>query len=98
MKIVVLDEAELDLLEGRDFYERQAPGIGSYFATAIASDIDSLILTAGIHTVHFGFHRLLSKRFPFAIYYGVKGDLVQIHAVLDLRRKPAWIRKRLGGA
>lgn len=98
MKIVVLDEAELDLLEGRDFYERQAPGIGSYFATAIASDIDSLILTAGIHTVHFGFHRLLSKRFPFGIYYGVKGDLVQIHAVLDLRRKPAWIRKRLGGA
>lgn len=97
MKIEVLDAAENDLLEGRDFYERQAPGIGAYFVTAIASDIDSLLLTAGMHPVRFRFHRLLSKRFPFGIYYGVKGDIVQIHAVLDLRRNPAWIRQRIGG-
>ncbi len=97
MKIEVLDDAEADLIEGRDFYERKAPGIGAYFATAIASDIDSLILIAGIHPVHYGFYRLLSKRFPFGIYYGFKGDIIQIQAVLDLRREPAWIRERMRG-
>ena len=97
MKIEVLDDAEADLIEGRDFYERKAPGIGAYFATAIASDIDSLILTAGILPVLFGFYRLLSKRFPFGIYYGITGDIIQIQAVLDLRREPAWIRERMRG-
>lgn len=97
MKIEVLDDAEADLSEGRDFYEHKAPGIGAYFATAIASDIDSLLLTAGIHPIHFGFFRLLSKRFPFGIYYGITGDIVRIHAVLDLRREPAWIRERMRG-
>ena len=97
MKIEILDEAEADLIEGRDFYECKAPGIGAYFATAIASDIDSLILTAGMHPLHFGLHRMLSKRFPFGIYYGMKGDVIQIQAVLDLRREPAWIRQRIRG-
>jgi plasmid stabilization system protein ParE len=40
-------------------------------------------------------HRLLAKRFPFAIYYRVEGDPVQVYAVLDCRRNPAWIRDRL---
>jgi hypothetical protein len=44
-----------------------------------------------------GFHRLLSKRFPFAIYYERRADEVLIHAVLDCRRNPAWIRRRLRG-
>jgi len=61
------------LVEGFAFYERQAAGIGDYFLTCLASDIDSLRLFAGIHPIHFGkYHRLLSKRFPFALYYTVQ--------------------------
>jgi hypothetical protein len=44
---------------------------------------------------HFYDHRLLSKRFPFAIYYRIESDEVRVYAVLDCRRDPAWIRKRL---
>lgn len=96
MRIQVLDEAEEDLRAGREFYERQEPGVGDYFAAALAADIDSLILFAGIHPHEFGFHRALSKRFPFGIYYVVEDTVVRIYAVLDLRRDPAWIRRRLG--
>ena len=95
MKIQVLDEAEEDLRAGREFYERQEPGVGDYFAAALAADIDSLILFAGIHPHEFGFHRALSKRFPFGIYYLVENAVVRIYAILDLRRDPAWIRRRL---
>lgn len=96
VRIQVLDEAEEDLREGRGFYERREPGVGDYFAAALASDIDSPRLFAGIHSVEFGFHCALSKRFPFGIYYRVEEGIVRVYAVLDLRRDPAWIRHRLG--
>jgi hypothetical protein len=38
---------------------------------------------------------MLSKRFPFGIYYEVEDDVVYVYAILDLRRDPLWIRKRL---
>ena len=62
---------------------------------ALASDIESLILYAGIHPMEFGFHRSLSKRFPFGIYYLIEDAVIRSYAVLDLRRYPAWIRRRL---
>jgi len=95
VRIQVLDEADEDLQDGRDFYERQEPGVGGYFAAALAADIDSLVLYAGIHPKEFGFHRALSKRFPFGVYYLVEDEVVRVYAVLDLRRDPAWIRRRL---
>jgi len=94
MKIQLLDSAEQDLIEGYHFYESQSPGLGDYFLDSLFSDIDSLQLYAGIHARYFGYHRLLSKRFPFAIYYRVDGT-VKIYAILDCRRNPAWIRKKL---
>jgi plasmid stabilization system protein ParE len=96
MKIRILDLAEEDLIQGFAFYEEQQAGIGDYFLDSLSSDIDSLRLYAGIHPAHFErYHRLLAKRFPFAIYYTVSDDTVSIHAVLDCRQNPAWIRERL---
>ena len=95
MRIEILDEAQEDLVEGFHFYEDLEVGLGSYFLDCLFSDIDSLLLYAGIHQVVYGYHRCLSKRFPFAMYYSVEGDLVRVHAVLDCRRNPSWIRKRL---
>ena len=96
MKIRILASASRDLIEGYRFYEKQAAGIGTYFLDSLYSDIDSLMISAGMHSVHFGrYHRLLSKRFPFAIYYRVEDQSVLVHAVLDCRRNTAWIRKKL---
>ena len=96
MKIEILKSAYQDLISGFYFYEKQGKGLGTYFLDTLFSDIDSLQVYAGIHSIHFDkYHRLLSKRFPFAIYYRVEEDMVYIHAVLDCRRNPAWIRKKL---
>jgi hypothetical protein len=96
VRIEILDQAEQDLLEGFHFYEDQESGLGSYFLTNLISDIESLRLYGGIHRqVYKKYHRLLSKRFPFAVYYKVREETVFIHAVLDCRKDPAWIRHRL---
>ncbi|ORJ52860.1 hypothetical protein [Geothermobacter hydrogeniphilus] len=92
MKIRILDAATEDLRQGYRFYERQQEGLGGYFLDSLFSDIDSLQIYAGVHPLYVSFHRLLSRRFPFAIEAGI----VSVYAVLDCRKKPAWHRKRLG--
>jgi hypothetical protein len=97
LKVRILSAATRDLLQGHAFYEKQKEGLGNYFLDSLFSDIDSLAISAGIHATYFGrYRRLLSKRFPFAVYYRVEQDNAMVYAVLDCRRNPAWIRKRLG--
>lgn len=97
MKISLLASASRDLIDGYRFYEKQVKGLGEYFIDSLYADIDSLMISAGIHAMCFGkYHRLLSKHFPFAIYYRVEENLVKVYAVLDCRRSPAWARKKLG--
>lgn len=98
MRIQILSAAEQDLEEGYQFYESQVAGLGTYFLETLFSDIESLRYFAGIHCVVFGYHRLLSKRFPFAIYYLLEDSIVLVYAVLDCRRNPSWTRKRLGSS
>ena len=95
MKIKILEEAEQDLFDGFRFYEAQNFGLGQYFLDSLFSDINSLQLFADIHPWYFSYQRLLSKRFPFAIYYRVDNDIVRIRAVLDCRQDPKKIQDRL---
>jgi len=95
MKVRILDEAEQDLIDGFNFYESQEAGLGGYFLDSLFSDIDSLQLFGGIHSQHFGCCRLLSKRFPFAIYYRIENNIANVFAILDCRQNPAALRDRL---
>ncbi|MDX6611699.1 MAG: hypothetical protein QOD75_885 [Blastocatellia bacterium] len=96
MRIEVLDRATDDLVEGYHFYETQEAGLGSYFLSGLSTDIESVMLNAGIHEKAYKqYFRLLSLKFPFAVFYTVQNNTVFIHAVLDCRRDPAWIREQL---
>jgi plasmid stabilization system protein ParE len=97
VRIEILSEARDDLIGGFRFYEQQAPGLGSYFRESILADVDALAVHGGVHAKVFGNHRSLSKRFPFAIYYRVEADVVRVRAILDCRRNPSWIRRRIRG-
>ena len=95
MRVEITDLAEKDLEQGYLFYEQQQVGLGVYFLDALYSDIDSLSFYGGIHLKLWGYHRLLSKHFPFAVYYSVAENTVLVVALLDCRRNPSWIRKKL---
>ena len=96
MRIKILSTALNDLAESRLFYEKQGEGLGEYFFDSLFSDIDSLMLYGGIHPKFIGYHRMLSKRFPYAIYYRLEAKaVVVVYRVLDLRRDPKRIRQSL---
>ncbi|MHC4873163.1 MAG: type II toxin-antitoxin system RelE/ParE family toxin [Planctomycetota bacterium] len=96
-EVVVLEEASEDINNGVLFYGYQEDWLGDYFFDSIVADLESLRIYAGMHSKHFGYHRMMSKRFPFALYYDLIQDIAVVVAVLDMRRKPSWIRKRLEG-
>lgn len=95
MIVVTLEDAAADIESGRQFYETREPGVGDYFVESILADLSSLVLYAGVHPVRFGFHRMLSRRFPFGIYYEVEGETAFVYAILDMRRDPLWIHGEL---
>ena len=95
-QIRISEEALQDLADGFLFYEAQQAGLGDYFTSCLRADIESLRLYAGIHRVVYrDYHRLLSKVFPYGVFYTVDGDEISVWAVIDLRRDPAWIKTHL---
>ena len=99
MRLQILDLAKRDLIDGFHFYEDKEKGLGDYFLVSLYSDIESLKMFGGTHRKAYrGFHRALSKRFPFAIYYTVEMEIVRIRAVVDCRKRPSWIRRHVKGA
>ena len=94
-KILLSEDAFEDLNEGFLFYEAQDFGVGDYFTACLRSDIESLRFNAGIHRQVDGYHRLLSRNFPYGIFYTVDRDTATVLAVIDLRRDPDWILAKL---
>ena len=98
MRIKVHRSAKVDLLDGKLFYDNQQLGLGDYFESSLESDIESLKLYAGIHPKHRGFHKALSERFPYSIYYRIVDGAVRVYAVLDNRADPQANEDRLDAA
>lgn len=95
MNVLLHEDVKQDLSLGFDFYEGQEKGLGNYFLDSLWADLESLRIYAGIHVEQFGFQRMLARTFPFAIYYRVEENAVRVYAVLDCRRNPDDLRRRL---
>lgn len=96
IEIQISEDALRDLDDGFWFYENQEEGLGDYFATHLRADIEGLKITAGIHNRPYrSLHRLLSHRFPYAIFYDLSKNRVLVVAVIDCRRRPKWIKNHL---
>ena len=93
--VVALKEVANDLSDGKAFYDRIEAGAGDYFWDSLVADIESLIIYAGIHNKRYGLHRMLARRFPYAIYYEIEDRIAYVVAVLPMRRDPAWIERKL---
>jgi len=47
--VYIMEEAVSDLNEGRFFYDNKETGVGDYFWDCLISDLESLVVYAGIH-------------------------------------------------
>jgi toxin ParE1/3/4 len=88
-------EASADVAEAFSWYEAQEPGLGRAFEAALA---DTLVFVSstpeGGRAVHRTLRRVLVRRFPFAVYYSLSPDLIEIRGVLHYSRHPRTWRRR----
>ena len=95
--VVVLKEVLDDLSDGKAFYEQSGSGIGEYFWDSLLADIESLAIYAGVHIREHGLCRMLSKRFPYAVYYEIVDQTAYLIAVLLVKNGVFFPRGEFSG-
>jgi plasmid stabilization system protein ParE len=77
------------------YYEELERGLGAAFADEVFRIVDLARLFPGMGTPESGAVRsLLTKRFPFIIYYEVMNDCLWIWAVMHAAREPGYWKSR----
>lgn len=94
-QVKLIKSARQDLALAKEFYSKTDVELGRYCASSLLLDIKRLAFYAGIHIKEYGYYRMLSRTFPFSIYYEVIGNQVVVIAVLDNRRNPQNVIQRL---
>lgn len=83
--------ADADLLEARDWYERQRPGLGDELLLAVAEAFTRLEESPERFPVYYrGFRRILTERFPYKIFFRIEGDAVIVVRILHAAQEHAW--------
>lgn len=88
-------EAFADIAEAFQFYEGRRRGLGQVFEEELHHTVQLLeeMATMGPE-VYRRLRRVLMHRFPFAIYYRVKEDLVEVRGVIHTSQHPRrWQRR-----
>jgi plasmid stabilization system protein ParE len=96
LPVVFRSEAEVDVLETRDYYERQRSNLGEQFADALDEVVSLIAAQPELFAVVFRtVRRTKLRRFPYVIYYRLLTDRVEIIAVLHGHRHPRTWKRRV---
>jgi len=89
-------EAERELADAADWYERQQEGLAFQFLREIEHCIDRILEEPDSHAVYEGEVRYCPvRRFPYAILYRLQRSTVQIITVMHHSRRPGYWKDRL---
>ena len=82
--------------EAQEWYEMQNPGLGEEFIAALELQLRRLEQAPLLYAeVIPGVRRAFLPRFPYGLFYAMRGELIQILAVLhDARNPKRWPKKR----
>lgn len=97
MKRLIIDsEAENELSESVDFYERRVPGLGLAFERAVREAVEMIQAEPErFPSQQNGSRRLVMERFPYVIYYVELADTIWVLAFAHTSRKPGYWKRRL---
>jgi plasmid stabilization system protein ParE len=95
--VIFTPEADEEVLEAYNWYERREPGLGEDFLRAV----EACVLLTRRHPEMWPvavdeFRRALVRRFPYEIFYERTGDSLIIHSVFNCSQDPEKWRQRLG--
>jgi plasmid stabilization system protein ParE len=95
-RLVLRPQAEAELLDARDWYEEQRPGLGRAFATEVDMVLARIVQAPLAYPrVQGETRRALVRRFPYAIYFHAVPDEIVVLGIIHGRRRPRrWQSRR----
>ena len=95
MRVLVRAAAAADIDEAYRWYENRRAGLGEEFLREVEAVRERILLSPDTFPVmHRQTRRVLLRRFPYAMYYRVDGDLVIVVACMHGRRDPKRMANR----
>ena len=96
MPVILHAEADQEVLDAVDWYERETRGVGAEFL----DELDAAIARVAAAPEAFGIlsedvrcHRL--HRFPYGVLYQIQPDRIFVVAVMHLHRDPDYWKDRI---
>jgi plasmid stabilization system protein ParE len=78
------------------WYDAQHPGLGTEFLRAVEASLEAIQRSPELYAPQYRHaRRILLRRFPYAIWYIIQSDAVEVIACLHLRRQARHWRSRL---
>jgi plasmid stabilization system protein ParE len=96
MVVKFLAPARAELSEAVAYYDSKKQGLGSQFAQEVRRSIERILqYPEAWSLISKRTRRCRTNRFPYAIIYQVRGDVLLIVAVMHLRREPRTWKSRI---
>jgi len=95
-QLIIRPEAEAELAEAFDWYERRVPGLGADLLVAVDAAVDSILSNPLQHAaIYRTVHRALTRRFPYQVLFVVEVGTIIVIAVFHGARDPKQWQDRI---
>ena len=96
MTVNILHAAEEELVEGKEYHDRQRQGLGEEFVEAFHEAIAQItafpeawgLIAKKVRCCVF-------KRFEYGVVYVMREEIIFVLAIMHLKRRPGYWKKRL---
>jgi toxin ParE1/3/4 len=96
MRVLFRPEAREDVIQARDWYEKQSAGLGGEFVRALEAAVASASRSPDAFPAVSGeLRRVLLRRFPYSLVYQLHGDTLVVLACFHHRRSPRTLTDRI---
>ena len=87
-RVIIRPNAEADVQEAWSWYESQRAGLGDELLMEIRAAVRRLEMDPEHRPFYYReFRRLLTRRFPYKLFYRIEGDRVIVFRILHAKRE-----------
>ena len=88
-------DAESEMDEAAEFLDRESPGLGVAFLSAVQRAVDQIRSSPeSAQLIQGRVRRELVVKFPYSVVYSVRGTQIRLLAVAHQKRRPYYWRSR----
>jgi toxin ParE1/3/4 len=93
---ILIPQAQMEFDESFDHYERERPGLGVEFLSAIRTMLQHIAANPQFYAVvHRNVREAIVPRFPFCIYYVHRSTCIRVLSIFHTSRDPqVWQGRR----